>query len=79
MRLATNTRYNLCTIKSVYVYIMSGMLHVAGILLLVWHYQSLEGLLIANKGLSIVEFVVNAPLFVSTQNLSGYNSHYIQT
>ena len=41
MRLATNTRYTLCTIKSVYVYHES---HVVAATLLVWHHQCLEGL-----------------------------------
>ena len=64
MRLATNTRYTLCTIKSVYVY---HEWHVVAATLLVWHHQSLEGLLY--QGLYRVEFVVNAPLVVPTQNL----------
>ena len=42
MRLATNTRYTLCIIKSVDV---CHEWHVVGASLLVWHHQSLEGLL----------------------------------
>ena len=40
MRLATNTSYALCTVKSVDV---CHERHVVGASLLVWHHQSLEG------------------------------------
>jgi len=42
MRLATNTRYTLCTIKSGYIDVCHEC-HVVGATLPVWHHQSLEG------------------------------------
>ena len=43
MRLATNTRYTLCTVKSGYIDICHECHVRGGATLLVWHHQSLEG------------------------------------
>ena len=65
MRLATNTRYTLCTIKSVYIY---HEWHVVAAM----HPSCLASPKSGGTGIPRayrVEFVVNAPLVVPTQNL----------